>query len=121
MNGKAEGRWLGISPRDLKRTITLRANALHAYDGKRSELLQPGPRSRVGTIHLYGVSSACCPNVTYFLFGGRKALCSCCWCRTPAESNERFYSSGRSASAGRWRTILQAEEAREVEAEPVAG
>ena len=70
MNGKAEGRWLGISPRDLKRTITLRANALHAYDGKRSELLQPGPRSRVGTIHLYGVSSACCPNVTYLLFGG---------------------------------------------------
>ena len=98
MDGKAERRWLGTSPCDNERTIALRKNALRAYEGKSSELTPPGPRSRVGTIQLNWVSSAYCPNVTYLLFGGRKALCSCCWCGTPAESNGRFYSSGRSAS-----------------------
>ena len=101
MNGNAEGRWLGTSPCDNERTIALRTNAPRAFEGKCSELIPPGPRSRVGTIQLNWVSSAYCPNVTYLLFGGRKALCCCCWCGTPAESNGRFYSSGRRASAGR--------------------
>ena len=48
MDGKAEGRWLGTSPCD-KRTIELRTNALRAFEGKSSELIPPGPRSRVGT------------------------------------------------------------------------
>ena len=42
--------------------------------------------------------------MTYLLFGGQKALCCCCWCGTRAESNEQFYSSEKSASAGRWRS-----------------
>ena len=87
MDGKSERRWLGTSPCDNERTIALRKNALRAYDGRSSELIPPGPRSRVGTIQLSWVSSAYCPNVTYLDFGGRKALCCCCWCGTPAESN----------------------------------
>ena len=104
MNRKAEGRWLGTSLCDNERTIALRKNALRAYEGKSSELIPPGPRSRVGTVQLDWVCSAYCPNVTYLLFGGRKALCCCCWCGTPAESNGRFYSSGKRASAWRWRS-----------------
>ena len=100
MNGKAEGRWLGTCPCDNERTIALRENALRAYDGKSSELIPPGPRSRVGTIQLSWVSSAYCPNVTYLLFGGGKALCCCCWCGTPTESYDRCYHSGQCASAG---------------------
>ena len=50
MDGKAEHRWLGTSPCDNERTIALRANALRAYEGKSSELIPPGPRSRVGTV-----------------------------------------------------------------------
>ena len=49
MNRKAEGRWLGTSLCDNERTIALRKNALRAYEGKSSELIPPGPRSRVGT------------------------------------------------------------------------
>ena len=49
MNGKAEGRWLGTSPCDNESTIALRENAFRAYEGKSSELIPPGPRSRVGT------------------------------------------------------------------------
>ena len=49
MDGKAERRWLGTSPCDNERTIALRANAIRAYEGKASELIPPGPRSRVGT------------------------------------------------------------------------
>ena len=49
MDGKAEGRWLGTSTCDNERTIALRTNALQAYEGKSSELIPPGPRSRVGT------------------------------------------------------------------------
>ena len=73
MDEKAEGRWLGTSPCDNERTIALRTNALRAYEGKSSELIPPGPRSRVGTIQLNMVSSAYCPNVTYLLFGGRES------------------------------------------------
>ena len=51
MDGKAERRWLGTSPCDNERTIALRTNALRAYEGKSSELIRPGPRSRVGTNH----------------------------------------------------------------------
>ena len=97
---KTERRWLGTPPCD----IPLRKTAIRAYEGKSSELIPPGPRSRVGTIQLNWVSSAYCPNVTYVLFGRRKALCCCCWCGTSAEINGRFYSSGKSASAGRWRS-----------------
>ena len=50
MNEKAEGRWLGTSPCDNERTIALRTNALRAYEGKSSELIPPGPRSRVGAL-----------------------------------------------------------------------
>ena len=50
MDGKAERRWLGTSPCDNERTIALRKNALRAYEGKSSELIPPGPRSRVGTV-----------------------------------------------------------------------
>ena len=74
MDGKAERRWFGTSPCDNERTIALRTNALRAYEGKSSELIPPGPRSRIGIIQLNWVSSAYCPNVTYLLFGGRKAL-----------------------------------------------
>ena len=49
MNGKAEGRWLGTSSCDIELTIALRTYALRAYDGKSSDLIPPGPRSRVGT------------------------------------------------------------------------
>ena len=72
MDGKAERRWLGTSPCDNERTIALRKNALRAYEGKASELIPPGPRSRVGVIQLNRVSSAYCPNVTCLFFGGRK-------------------------------------------------
>ena len=46
---KAEGRWLGTSPCDKERTIELRTNALRAYEGKPSDLIPPGSRSRAGT------------------------------------------------------------------------
>ena len=49
MDAKAKGRWLGTSPCDNEITIALRTNALRAYEGKSSELIPPGPRSRVGT------------------------------------------------------------------------
>ena len=52
MNGKDEGRWLATSPCHDESTVVLRANALRAYEGKSSELIPPGPRSRVGTIEL---------------------------------------------------------------------
>ena len=84
MNGKAEGRCLGTSPCDNERTTVLRTNALQAYEGKSSEVVPPGPRSRVGTIQLNWVSSTYCPNVI-LLFGGRKALCCFSWCGTPAK------------------------------------
>ena len=74
MNGKAEGRWLDTPSCDNERAVALSTNALRAYEGKSSELAPPSPRSRVGTIQLNWVSSAYCPNVTYLLFGGRKAL-----------------------------------------------
>ena len=64
MNGKAERRWLGTSLCDNERTIALRKNALRVYEGKSSELIPRGPRSRVGTIQLNWVTSAYCPNVT---------------------------------------------------------
>ena len=51
MDGKAEGRWLGPSPCDNERTIALRKTALRAYEGKSSELIPPGPRSRIGAVH----------------------------------------------------------------------
>ena len=47
--GKAERRWLGTSPCDNERTIALRKNAFRAYEGKSSELILPGSRSRDGT------------------------------------------------------------------------
>ena len=72
MNGKAEGRWLGTSLCDNERTIALTTNTLRDYEGKPSELIPPGPRSRVGAIQMNWVSSAYCPNVTYLLFGGGK-------------------------------------------------
>ena len=49
MDGKAERPRLGTPPCDNKRTTALRANALRDYEGKSSELITPGPRSRVGT------------------------------------------------------------------------
>ena len=49
MDGKAERRWPGTSPCDNEKTIALRKNALQAYEGKSSELIPPGSRSRVGT------------------------------------------------------------------------
>ena len=48
MDEKAERRWLGTSPFDNEGTISLRKIA-RAYEGKSSELIPPGPRSRVGT------------------------------------------------------------------------
>ena len=53
MNGKAEGRWLDTSPCDNERTISLRKSAVRSYQGKSSELIPPGPRSRVGTFANY--------------------------------------------------------------------
>ena len=47
MDGDAERRWLGTFPCDNEPTIALRKDALR--DGKSSELIPPGPRSRVGT------------------------------------------------------------------------
>ena len=47
--GKAERRWLGTSSCDNERTNALRKNALRPYEGKSSELIPPGPRSRVGS------------------------------------------------------------------------
>ena len=58
MNGKAEGRWLGTSPCDNERAMALRKNALRAYEGKSSELIPPGPRSRVGTHHKYVLAAS---------------------------------------------------------------
>ena len=62
MDGKAERRLLGTSPCDNERIIALKTNAFRAYKGKSSELIPPGPRSRIGTIQLNWVSSAYCPN-----------------------------------------------------------
>ena len=57
MDGKAEGRWLGTSPCDSKRTIALRTNELRAYEGKPSNLIPPSPLSRVGTrVNMFDVS-----------------------------------------------------------------
>ena len=50
MDGKAERRWLDTPPCDNERTIALRKNALGAYEENSSELIPPGPRSRVGTV-----------------------------------------------------------------------
>ena len=50
MDRKAERRWLGTSPCDTERTIALRKDALRAYEGKSSELIPPGSRSRVDTL-----------------------------------------------------------------------
>ena len=58
MDGKAERRWLGTSPCDNEITIALRTNAFRAYEGKSSELIPQGPRSRVGTIQMNWVSSS---------------------------------------------------------------
>ena len=81
-----------------------------------------GPAVASRTVQLNWLSSAYCPNVTYLLFGGRKALCCCCWCGTPAEKQwailQQREEGERRALA---ESILQAGEAREVEAEPVAG
>ena len=49
MDGKAERRWLDASPCDNERTIAFRTNALRVCEGKSSELIRPGPGSRVGT------------------------------------------------------------------------
>ena len=49
MDRKAVGRWLGTSPRDNEITIAVRTNATRVYEGMSSELISPGPRSRVGT------------------------------------------------------------------------
>ena len=100
MDGKAEHWWLGICRVMTNIIIALRTNALRAYEEKSSELIPPGPRSRVGTIQLNWVSSAYCPNVTYLLFGGRKALCSCCWYGTPAESNGDSTAAGGEGAQG---------------------
>ena len=61
MNGKAECRRLGTSPCDNDIHIALRTNVLLAYEGKSSELIPPGPRSRVGSIQLNWVNFAYCP------------------------------------------------------------
>ena len=50
MDGKAESRWLGTSPRDNEKTNALRANAFRAYEGKSSKLIPRGPWSRVGPV-----------------------------------------------------------------------
>ena len=50
MDGKAKGRWLGTSPYDDGINIALTTNAFRAYEGKPSELIPPGPWSRVGTV-----------------------------------------------------------------------
>ena len=57
MDGKAERRWLGTSPCDNERAIALRTNALRAYEGNSSELIPPGPWSRVGTTPITGAPS----------------------------------------------------------------
>ena len=87
-------------PCDNERTIASRTNAIRAYEGKSSELIPPGPRSRVGTIQLNWASSAYCPNVTYLLFGGRKALCCCCWCGTPAKAMGDSTAAGGARAQG---------------------
>ena len=95
------GRWLGTSPCDNERnTIALRTNALRAYEGKSSELIPPGARSRVGTVQLNWVSSAYCPSVTYLLFGGRKAPCCFCWCGTPAKAMGVSTAAGGARAQG---------------------
>ena len=118
MDGKAERQWLGTSPCDNERTIALRKNSLRAYEGKSSELIPPGPRSRVGTIQLNWVRSAYCPNVPYSFFGGRKALCCFCWWLKQWAILQQREERERKALA---ESILQAGDAREVEAETVAG
>ena len=102
MDGKAERRWRGTSPCDNERTSALRKNAPRAYEGKSAELISPGPWSRVGAIQLNWVGSAHCPNVTYVLLGGRKALCCCCWCGTPAKGmgDSTTAGGGRVQGAG---------------------
>ena len=101
---------------DNKRSIALRANALRAYKGESSELIPPGPRSRVGTIQLNWVSSAYYPNVTYLLFGGRKH------CAAVVGVGHQLNAMDDSTAAGALaESILQTGKAREMEAEPVPG
>ena len=54
MDLKAERRWSGTCPCDNEITIASRINALRAYEGKSSELIPRGPRSRVGTANKNG-------------------------------------------------------------------
>ena len=77
MNGKAEGRWLGTSPCEIEQTIALRTNALRAYEGKSSELIPPGSRSRVGTGANNRTGHARQGNVTNTKFQCQKGLSLC--------------------------------------------
>ena len=97
IDGKAERRCLGTSPCDNEITIELRTNALRAYQEKSSELIPPGPRSRVGThnsfsldrsvftwlrnalanpnqLHMVTLLSATTPCVQYCSFNYKKTL-----------------------------------------------
>ena len=87
---------------DNERTIiALRTNALRAYEGKSSELIPPGPRSRVGTIQLNWVSSAQ-RELLAFRRPESPVLLVLVW--DTSESNGRFCSSWMSTDAGRWRS-----------------
>ena len=57
-NGKVHGRWHVTSPCDDERTIALWTNALRAYEGKSSELIPPGPRSRESVQMCDGINSS---------------------------------------------------------------
>ena len=94
MDGKAERRWLGISPCGTERTIALKTNALRAYQGKSSKLIPPGPRSGVGTIQLNWVSYAYRPTrPTCFSEAGKR-------CAAAVGVGHQLKAMGDSTAAG---------------------
>ena len=66
------------SPCDTKRSIALRANALRAYEEKSSEVIPPGPRSRVGTTDTHN-STISAPWEYYVRYYALTSMVLFCW------------------------------------------
>ena len=89
MDGKAECRWLGTSPCDNERIVALRTNALRAYEGKSSELIPPGPQSRVRTLREYWSTVSVI---------AQNSLITFCWNKVDIQSSVLPWSSGQCCS-----------------------
>ena len=80
-------------------------NAFRAYEGKFSELIPPGPRSRKTVHSLHGVSSTYCPKRDQFAFWRPESSSLRVGVgHQPRAMEDSRASSKRSASAGRRRS-----------------